>query len=70
MISIVFSTATFARCHFVRNKIQPFGSTEHSSVAGRYPIYKAVFAAYAQSADILKNEYPKLDEVRVSSKSS
>ena len=50
----MISTAIFARWHFVRNKIQPFGNTEPSSVAGRYPIYKAAFAAYAQSADILK----------------
>lgn len=36
-------------------KIQSFGNTEHSSIAWRYPIYKAAFAAYAQSAGILKN---------------
>lgn len=35
--------------------MQHFYNTEHSSVAGRYPIYKAAFATYAQSAGILKN---------------
>lgn len=44
--------ALYGGMPLVRNKIQPFGNTEPSSVAGRYPIYKAAFAAYAQSADI------------------
>ena len=34
-------------------KIQPFGNTELSSVAGRYPIYKAAFAAYAHMTFLL-----------------